>query len=63
MEWLPIILEIAGAVGKFVLEALKAGSLEAALDRPLRDILPHELRTTIAKRLADEAAAKKFGTP
>lgn len=63
MEWAQIIVQILGAVGTFVLEAIKTGNVDAALERPLSEILPHELRSEIAKRLADEAAAKKFGTP
>jgi len=62
MEWASIIVQILSAVGSFVLEAIKAGSVDAALDRPLREILPHELRSEVAKRIADEAAAAKFGT-
>lgn len=63
MEWAQIIVQILGAVGSFVLEAIKSGSVDAALERPLSEILPRELRTTIAKRIADEEAAKKFGAP
>lgn len=61
MEWIPIIVQILGAVGSFIGEAIQAGNVDAALSRPLSEILPHELRTTIAKKIADDAAAKKFG--
>jgi hypothetical protein len=61
MEWAQIIVQVLSAVGTFVLEAVKSGNVAAALEKPLSEILPHELRTTIAKRAADDAAAKKFG--
>lgn len=63
MEWAQIIVQILGAVGSFVVEAIQSGGVDQALERPLSEILPHELRTTIAKRLADDAAARKFGPP
>lgn len=62
-EWATILLQVLSAVGTFVLSAIKEGSVDAALERPLSEILPHELRTTIAKKLADEAAERKFGAP
>lgn len=61
MEWAQIIVQILGAVGAFVLEAIKTGSVDAAFKRPLDEILPHELRSEVAKRQADDAASKKFG--
>lgn len=57
-----IVLSVASAVGGLVLEAITKGDA-SVLDRPLKDILPHELRSEIAKRIADEAAAKKFTPP
>ena len=32
-------------------------------DKPLKEIVPAKLRTTIEKELADAAAEDKFGTP
>lgn len=63
MEWASIVVQVLVAVGDFIIEAVKAGNVDAALERPLSEILPHELRTTIAKKIADDAAAKKFGGP
>ncbi len=65
MDWLEItklVIEIGAEVGKFLLEAFQNGDT-SVLDKPLKDIIPAELRTTLAKKLADAAAAKKFGTP
>lgn len=62
MEWFVIIGQIVQALGPFLLKAIESGNIANVLDTPLKDILPHELRTTIAKKLADEAAAKKFGS-
>lgn len=62
MEWIVIIGQIIQALGPFLLKAIENGDVGSALDTPLKDILPHELRTTIAKKLADEAAKRKFGT-
>lgn len=61
MEWLPVVLQIVNAVANFIMEAIKAGSVDAALERPLRDILPGELLSVIAKRQADAEAESKFG--
>lgn len=61
MEWATILVQVLSAVGAFVLEAIKDGNLTAAIDKPLSEILGRELRSTIAKREADEAAARKFG--
>jgi hypothetical protein len=60
MEWVVIIGQIVQALGPFIMKAIESGNVASVLDTPLRDILPHELRTTIAKKLADEAAARKF---
>ena len=61
MEWIVIVGQIVGALMPLVAKAIAAGSLTSLLDTPLKDLLPHELRTTIAKREADDAAARKFG--
>lgn len=63
MEWATILVQVLGAVGTFLVEAIKAGSIEKALERPLSEILPGELRSVIAKRQADDAAEAKFGAP
>lgn len=63
IDWLEIAkltLEIGAAVGKYLLEAFQNGDT-GVLDRPLRDIIPLDLRTSLAKKLADVEAAKKFG--
>ena len=44
MEWAQIIVQILGAVGSFVIEAIQSGGVDQALERPLSEILPHELR-------------------
>lgn len=61
MEWAQIVISILTAVGNFIVDAIQKGGVDKALEVPLSDILPHDLKTTIAKRQADDEAAKKFG--
>lgn len=62
LEIAQLLMQIGTAVGLEVWKAVQSGqSITSVLDKPLRDLLPAELRTTIAKREADLAAAAKFG--
>lgn len=63
MELAQIILAIVQVVGTFIMNAVQNGSLDAALEQPLSSIIPRDLKTSLAKKAADEAAARKFGTP
>lgn len=60
MEWLKFGLDIAGVLVPKIIEAFQHGD-DAITTRSIDDILGHELRLTIAKRLADIRAAEKFG--
>jgi len=54
-----IVLSVVQAIGGLLIEAFSKGDA-SILDKPLKDILPAELRAETAKRLADAAAAAKF---
>jgi hypothetical protein len=59
MDPLTVVALILGLAQALVLAFGKYGS--ELWDKPLRDIIPEELRISVEKRLADAAAAEKFG--
>lgn len=56
-----LIIEAGGELAKLLLEAFVSGNADM-LSKPVRDILPVTLATTLAKRAADAAAEAKFGS-
>lgn len=59
MDPITIGVGIMSLVSALILAFNKYGS--AIWDKPLRDIVPAKLRTTLEKELADAAAEAKFG--
>ncbi len=55
-----LIIEATVELGKLLYDAFKTGDM-SKLARPVSEILPATLRTTLAKRAADLEAEKKFG--
>ncbi len=60
MEWVRLGFEVASALGTVVITALARGD-DTVLDMRVRDLLGDELKSVIAKRVADARAAEKFG--
>lgn len=60
MEWVRLGLEIGTKLVTIIVDALSRGD-DSVLDAKVSDLLGPELRTTIAKRAADQRAAEKFG--
>lgn len=60
MEWVALIIQVVAAIAGEIAKAIAAGDA-SVLDKPVRDLLPDPLKTTLAKKLAEEQAAQKFG--
>ncbi len=60
MEWVRLGFEVASALGTVIVTALARGD-DTVLDMRVRDLLGDELKSVIAKRVADARAAEKFG--
>lgn len=60
IEIAKLIIEATSELGRIIYEAFKTGDM-SKLSRPVSEILPPVLKTTLAKREADLAAEKKFG--
>lgn len=59
MEWLRIGFEIAFKIGERIADALSRGD-DAVLDQRVGDLLGTELRTSIAKRAAEQRAQDHY---
>lgn len=59
MDPLTIAALVAGLVQAIIMAISKLGP--EVWDKPLREIIPDKLRTSIEKAAADAAAAQKFG--
>lgn len=60
MDWVKLVLEIVFRLGAVIHEALKNGD-DSVLDRRVNELLGEELRSSVAKRIADARAEAKFG--
>lgn len=60
MELATLILKMVLALGQAVAEAFDRGDW-SILDRPVKDLLPLELKVSLARKRAELEAKAKFG--
>lgn len=60
MEWAALIIQVVASLATEIAKAFQTGDA-SILDKPIRELLPDPLKTTLAKKLAEEAAAQKLG--
>lgn len=58
-EWAVLIIKVVAALGTEIAKALGKGDW-SVLDRPVKDILPDDLKITLARKRAEAEAAAKF---
>ncbi len=59
IQWIELGWKIGSKLGEVILTAIARGDT-SVLDQKVSDLLGPELRTTIARMLAEREAAKKF---
>lgn len=62
MEWASLALQLAMRLGMVIIEAVSRGD-DTVLDARVGDLLGAEMRTTIAREIAEARARAKFGAP
>lgn len=55
-----ILFQVVGAIGAEIFKAVTKGDW-SVFDKPVRELVPDELATTLAKKRAEIEAAMKFG--
>lgn len=60
IAWAKLIVEVVTVLGKEIAKALNAGDW-SVLDKPVKDVLPSKLKTTLARKRAKAEADAKFG--